>query len=106
MKVVRLYVGSFFTSLDMQGASVSLLPVDSERLTRLDSPTQACHTDMLSHILIASDAWLQSCIKPSLPALLISPSLSLCSAVDSTKTAAMTDFYQAYHSFGLVSSNH
>ena len=47
VKVVRLYVGSFFTSLDMQGASISLLPVDSERLARLDSPTQACHTIML-----------------------------------------------------------
>ncbi|KAL3151120.1 hypothetical protein ABBQ38_012986 [Trebouxia sp. C0009 RCD-2024] len=41
VKVVRLYVGTFFTSLDMQGASISLLPVESGRLARLDSPTQA-----------------------------------------------------------------
>lgn len=40
LKVVRLYVGTFFTSLDMQGASISLLPLDSKRLDRLDAPTQ------------------------------------------------------------------
>ena len=40
LKVVRLFVGSFFTSLDMQGASISLLPVDADRLARLDAPTQ------------------------------------------------------------------
>ena len=50
VKVVRLYVGSFFTSLDMQGASISLLPVDSARLAKLDSPTQArFHTECGSY---------------------------------------------------------
>lgn len=41
MNVVRLYVGTFFTSLNMKGASLSLLPVDPCILARLDSPTQA-----------------------------------------------------------------
>lgn len=41
LKVVRLYVGTFFTSLDMQGASISILPLDSRRLDWLDAPTQA-----------------------------------------------------------------
>lgn len=50
VKVVRLYVGSFFTSLNMQGASVSLLSVDPDRLARLDSPTQACHAIMLVYV--------------------------------------------------------
>ena len=40
LKVVRLYVGTFFTSLDMQGASISILPLDSRRLDWLDAPTQ------------------------------------------------------------------
>ncbi len=43
VKVVRLYVGSFFTSLDMKGASITLLPLDSSRLAKLDSPTQVLH---------------------------------------------------------------
>ena len=46
VKVVRLYVGPFFTSLDMQGVSISLLPVDSDRLARLDSTTQASRTNI------------------------------------------------------------
>lgn len=41
MNVVRLYVGTFFTSLNMKGASLTLLPVDPRILARLDSPTQA-----------------------------------------------------------------
>lgn len=40
VRVVRLYVGAFFTSLDMQGASISLLPVHHQRLAWLDAPTQ------------------------------------------------------------------
>ena len=40
LKVVRLYVGSFFTSLNMQGAGITLLPLDPQRLTWLDAPTQ------------------------------------------------------------------
>lgn len=48
VKVVRLLVGSFFTSLDMQGVSISLLPVDSDRLARLDAPTQASFTSSQS----------------------------------------------------------
>jgi len=40
LKVVRLYVGTFFTSLDMQGASISIMPLDSRRLEWLDAPTQ------------------------------------------------------------------
>ena len=44
VKVVRLYVGLFFTSVDMQGASITLLPADPHRLAALDSPTQASPT--------------------------------------------------------------
>lgn len=53
VKVVRLYVGSFFTSLDMQGASISLLPLDSARLAKLDSPTQAGFTHTSSTNVIS-----------------------------------------------------
>ena len=42
LKVVRLYVGSFFTSLDMKGCSITLLPLDAQRLARLDASTQVC----------------------------------------------------------------
>ena len=44
VQVVRLYVGTLFTSLDMQGASISLLPVNQQRLTWLDAPTQVSAT--------------------------------------------------------------
>lgn len=33
-------MGTLFTSLDMKGVSVSLLPVGQQRLARLDAPTQ------------------------------------------------------------------
>lgn len=41
MGVPRVYVGSFMTSLDMAGFSLSLLLLDDARLAALDAPTQA-----------------------------------------------------------------
>ena len=41
MKAERLYSGTFMSSLNMEGVSVSLMRVDDERLRRLDSPTMA-----------------------------------------------------------------
>jgi dihydroxyacetone kinase len=41
LSVERIYSGSFLTSLDMAGISISLLAVDEERLRWLDSPTTA-----------------------------------------------------------------
>lgn len=38
--VERLWVGRFLTALDMPGVSVSLLPVDDERLALLDDPAE------------------------------------------------------------------
>ncbi|MQL98681.1 hypothetical protein Taro_031392 [Colocasia esculenta] len=39
--VERVYTGSFMTSLDMAGFSISLMKVNSEILERLDAPTRA-----------------------------------------------------------------
>ncbi len=39
--VERIYAGSFLTSLDMAGISISLLGVDDDRLRWLDTPTTA-----------------------------------------------------------------
>eukprot|EP00250_Pteridium_aquilinum_P006017 c16012_g1_i1 orf=556-2322(-) len=41
LAVERVYTGSFMTSLDMKGFSLSVLKVDDSILSRLDSPTQA-----------------------------------------------------------------
>lgn len=41
MAVERVYTGSFMTSLDMKGFSLSVLKVDDSILSRLDSPTRA-----------------------------------------------------------------
>jgi dihydroxyacetone kinase len=41
LTIERLYAGSFLTSLDMAGISISLLGVDDERLCWLDAPTSA-----------------------------------------------------------------
>ena len=39
--VERAYLGTFLSALDMAGASLSVLPVDDERLAHLDAPTDA-----------------------------------------------------------------
>lgn len=39
--VERAYVGTFLSALDMAGVSLSVLPVDDERLAHLDAPTDA-----------------------------------------------------------------
>lgn len=44
VRVVRLYVGTLFTSLDMQGVSISLIPVQHQRLAWLDARTQVSPT--------------------------------------------------------------
>lgn len=41
LAVERVYTGSFMTSLDMKGFSLSVLKVDDSILLRLDSPTRA-----------------------------------------------------------------
>jgi dihydroxyacetone kinase len=39
--VARLWTGTFLSALDMAGCSLSLLPVDDDRLAALDAPTTA-----------------------------------------------------------------
>src|SRR4029453_7380499 len=39
--VERAYLGTFLSALDMAGASLSVLPVDDDRLAHLDAPTDA-----------------------------------------------------------------
>jgi dihydroxyacetone kinase len=39
--VERAYLGTFLSALDMAGVSLSVLPVDDERLSHLDAPTDA-----------------------------------------------------------------
>ena len=39
--VERAYLGTFLSALDMAGASLTVLPVDDERLAHLDAPTDA-----------------------------------------------------------------
>jgi dihydroxyacetone kinase len=39
--VERAYLGTFLSALDMAGTSLSVLPVDDERLSSLDAPTDA-----------------------------------------------------------------
>ncbi len=41
LAVERVYMGTFLSSLEMAGVSLSVLPVDDERLARLDAPTDA-----------------------------------------------------------------
>ncbi len=41
VRVERLYVGNYMTSLDMKGYSLSLLPLDDQLLQRLDAPADA-----------------------------------------------------------------
>jgi triose/dihydroxyacetone kinase / FAD-AMP lyase (cyclizing) len=41
LTVERVYTGSFLTSLDMAGVSISLLGIDDQRLRWLDAPTAA-----------------------------------------------------------------
>lgn len=38
---VRAYTGNYMTALEMPGISLTVLPVDAERLTALDAPTSA-----------------------------------------------------------------
>ncbi len=37
-----MYVGTFMTSLDMAGFSLTLLVLDDERIAALDADTQVC----------------------------------------------------------------
>ena len=39
-----MYVGSFMTSLDMSGFSLSVLGLDAQRTAALDAETQVCHS--------------------------------------------------------------
>jgi dihydroxyacetone kinase len=41
LAVERAYLGTFLSALEMAGVSLSVLPVDRERLARLDAPTDA-----------------------------------------------------------------
>jgi dihydroxyacetone kinase len=41
LTVPRVYLGAFLTSLEMAGVSLTVLPVDDERLRWLDAPTDA-----------------------------------------------------------------
>jgi dihydroxyacetone kinase len=41
LAVERVYMGTFLSALEMAGVSLSVLPVDDERLALLDAPTEA-----------------------------------------------------------------
>jgi triose/dihydroxyacetone kinase / FAD-AMP lyase (cyclizing) len=41
LAVERVYLGTFLSALEMAGVSLSVLPIDDERLARLDAPTDA-----------------------------------------------------------------
>ena len=41
LTIERVYLGTFLSSLEMAGISLSVLPVDDVRLSRLDAPTDA-----------------------------------------------------------------
>ena len=45
VEVARVYVGTFMTSLDMAGFSLSVLLLDDERVAALDADTQVCPPD-------------------------------------------------------------
>ena len=42
VEVKRVYVGTFMTSLDMSGISLSVCVLDDERILALDADTQVC----------------------------------------------------------------
>ncbi len=46
VQVARSLVGSYITSLDMAGTSVTLLKVDDELLSLWDAPVQHAGTEM------------------------------------------------------------
>ena len=54
--MLRLLVGTFMTSLDMAGVSITIWPVTSQQLERLDAPSQVgwadclCSTDPMSPV--------------------------------------------------------
>ncbi|HTU19271.1 MAG TPA: dihydroxyacetone kinase subunit DhaL [Gemmataceae bacterium] len=50
----RVYMGTFLSSLEMAGVSLSVLPVDDRRLSRLDAPTDA-------------PAWPNAAARPRMP---------------------------------------
>ncbi len=51
LHVERVFLGTFLSALEMAGASLSVLPIDEERLARLDAPTEA-------------PAWPNACSRP------------------------------------------
>ena len=42
VEVARVYVGTFMTSLDMAGFSLSVCVLDDQRIAALDAETQVC----------------------------------------------------------------
>src|SRR4029077_19656103 len=40
-RVERVYAGTFMSSLEMAGVSLTVLPADDQQLARLDAPTDA-----------------------------------------------------------------
>ncbi|KHG27868.1 Putative 3,4-dihydroxy-2-butanone kinase [Gossypium arboreum] len=55
LAVERVYTGSFMTSLDMAGFSISIMKADQTLLQRLDAPTKAPHWPSLSRPLQLSE---------------------------------------------------
>lgn len=47
---VRVYTGNYMTALEMPGMSISLLPLDAERLAFLDAPTAAAAWTSTGHV--------------------------------------------------------
>jgi dihydroxyacetone kinase len=56
VKIKRIFVGNYMTSLDMAGASVSLLKLDNELLTLLDAKADTPSFKLFSAVDVADDA--------------------------------------------------
>jgi dihydroxyacetone kinase len=75
----RVYMGTFLSSLEMAGVSLSVLPVDDKLLSRLDAPTDA-------------PAWPNAAAKPRTPKSDAAPSPPMWPAVSTEPSAPRTPF--------------
>uniref|UniRef100_A0A061S670 Dihydroxyacetone kinase n=1 Tax=Tetraselmis sp. GSL018 TaxID=582737 RepID=A0A061S670_9CHLO len=62
VEVARVYTGTFMTSLEMAGVTVTVLSIDSLRLARLDAPTTAPAWPR-----VALEPGLSSAVSPTVP---------------------------------------
>lgn len=77
LEVVRCWSGNLLTALEMPGVSLSVLPVDDQRLLRLDAPTDA-------------PAWPGSGRVPARPAVIAAPAAPTTALTASAAPASAT----------------